>query len=155
MAIVLHPKFPIPDRSKQTIHFSRDEDGVIDIGWCEGVLFDGRPFRAEMWAQDQISMLTFFFSTDGIEDVSVEQIAYVLEDEGLVTFPKTGSKRCEAVMLEDDAGNRVWSVNIAVGAEDVTYLEKAVPIFPYSRVGEPNTMFNLVPIKAAQQGKPI
>lgn len=58
MAIVLQPKYPIPNRSKQTIHFSRDEDGVIDIGWCDGVFSDGPSFRAEMWAQDQISMLT-------------------------------------------------------------------------------------------------
>jgi hypothetical protein len=40
----------------------KDEDGVIDIGWCEGILLDGRAFRAEMWAQDQISMLRHCFS---------------------------------------------------------------------------------------------
>ena len=67
MAIALQPKFPIPDRTKQPVRSTRDEDGVIDIGWCEGVLSDGRAFRAEMWAQDQISMLTLFFSTAGFE----------------------------------------------------------------------------------------
>jgi hypothetical protein len=27
---------------------TKDEDGVIDIGWCDGVLSDGRAYRAEM-----------------------------------------------------------------------------------------------------------
>ena len=61
MAIALQPKFPSSDRSKQTIHFTKDEDGVIDIGWCDGILSDGRAYRAEMWAQDQMSLLTIFF----------------------------------------------------------------------------------------------
>ena len=34
---------------------------------------------------------------------------------------------------------------------DQTYIDNSVPIFPYSKVGEPNTMFNPVPIKAAYQ----
>jgi hypothetical protein len=61
MAIALQPRFPIPDRSKQPVRAEKDEDGVVDIGWCDGVLSDGRPFRAEMWAQDQVSCLTIFF----------------------------------------------------------------------------------------------
>jgi hypothetical protein len=55
MAIALQPKFPVPDRSKQPVRSTKDEKGVIDIGWCDGALSDGRAFRAEMWAQDQIS----------------------------------------------------------------------------------------------------
>jgi hypothetical protein len=60
MAIALQPKYPTPDRSKQRVHFTKDEDGVIDVGWCDGALSDGRAFRAEMWAQDQVSLLTVF-----------------------------------------------------------------------------------------------
>ena len=40
---------------------------------------------------------------------------------------------------------------IVVGDEDQTYIDNSVPIFPYSNVGEPNTMFNPVPIKAAHR----
>ena len=61
MAIVLQPQFPVPDRSRQPVRILKDENGMIDIGWCEGVLSDGRAFRAEMWAQDQVSSLTIFF----------------------------------------------------------------------------------------------
>ena len=40
MAIALQPKFPIPDRTSQPVRSMKDEDGVIDIGWCEGILSD-------------------------------------------------------------------------------------------------------------------
>ena len=46
MAVVLQPRYPLPDRSKQTPLLAKDEDGVIDIGWCDGVLADGRPFAS-------------------------------------------------------------------------------------------------------------
>jgi len=151
MAIVLQPKYPVPDRSEQKLRLSRDEDGVIDIGWCEGVFFDGRSFRAEMWAQDQISMLTIFFSRAGIDDIDAEAIGRVMESEGLVKFRDPSAKRCHCVKVDDAAGNPMWSVNIAIGTDDESYLESAVPIFPYSRRGEPNSMLNPVPIKAAQQ----
>jgi hypothetical protein len=151
MAIVLQPKFPIPDRSKQTVHFSRDEDGIVDVGWCDGVLFDGRPFRAEMWAQDQVSMLTFFFSRAGIDDVDTDALVRVLESEGLFKFRKADARNGNAVKIDDDAGNPIWSVNIMIGNEDESFLEHAVPIFRYSQDGEPNTMFNPTPIKAAHE----
>ncbi|HXQ53513.1 MAG TPA: hypothetical protein VN802_20650 [Stellaceae bacterium] len=154
MAIVLQPKYPIPDRSKQTLNLSRDEDGVIDVGWCEGVLSDGRPFRAEMWAQSEISMLTFFFSSAGIEGVNTEEMVRVLESEALFAFRDPAKKNCRAVMLEDDAGSPMWSANIAIGNDDESFLAQAVPIFPYSREGEPNTMLNPVPIKAAHAAPP-
>lgn len=66
MATALQPKFPAPDRARQPVRSTKDDDGIIDIGWCDGVLSDGRAFRAEMWAQNQVSMLTIFFSTVGI-----------------------------------------------------------------------------------------
>ena len=172
MAIAIQPKFPIPDRSKRPILFTKDRDGVIDIGWCDGVLSDGRAFRAEMWAQDQVSMLTVFFSTIGLEALDVEAMKRFVEQEGLasyleakgaepmkrfieqeklVSFRSNCPSYCSAAVFIDDGGNQVWSVNIVVGDEDQTYIDNSVPIFPYSRVGEPNTMFHPVPIKAAHR----
>jgi hypothetical protein len=52
VAIALQPKYPISDRSNQPVNFVKDEDGVLDIGWCDGALSDGRCFRAEMWPQE-------------------------------------------------------------------------------------------------------
>lgn len=149
MAIALQPKFPIPDRAKRPIRSAKDEDGVIDVGWCDGVLADGRAFHAEMWAQDQVSVLTVFFSTVGLEDLDQETIKHLVEQEGLVSFKEDVPSYCKAAQFVDDGGNRVWSVNIVVGDEDRTYIGDSIPIFPYSKVGEPNTMFSSVPIRAA------
>jgi len=108
MAIALQPKFPIPDRASQPVRSMKDEDGVIDIGWCEGILSDGRAFRAEMWAQDQISSLTFFFSTIGLETLEQDEMKHFVEKEGLVTFKKSGPTYCQALPFRDDGGNQVW-----------------------------------------------
>jgi hypothetical protein len=150
MAIALQPKFPIPDRSKQPVRSTKDEEGVIDIGWCDGALSDGRAFRAEMWAQDQISMLTIFFSSISMNELNQDAIRQFVQKEGLVSFAeKTDQKYCSAAKFTDDAGNQLWSVNIVVGDEDTTFLTNSIPIFQYSKIGEPNTMFQPVPISAA------
>jgi hypothetical protein len=80
------------------------------------------------------------FSTVGLEDLNAEGIKRFVEQEGLVPFRKTDPSHCAASAFIDDGGNQLWSVNIVVGDEDRTYI--AVPIFLYSKVGEPNTMFN-------------
>ncbi len=142
MAIALHPKFPIPDRSKQPVRAAKDEDGVIDIGWCDGALSDGRAFRAEMWAQDQISMLTIFFSALNMDEMDEDAVQEFVQEEGLVSFAdNAGPKYCSVAKFADDAGNQLWSVNIVVGDEDQTYISDSIPIFPFSKSGEPNTMF--------------
>ena len=121
MAIALQPKFPIPDRTSQPVRSMKDEDGMIDIGWCEGVLSDGRAFRAELWAQDQVSSLTLFFSAIGLETLEQDAMKHFVEKEGLVTFKKSGPTYCQALLFRDDGGNQVWSVNIVVGDEDGTF----------------------------------
>jgi hypothetical protein len=152
MAIALQPRFPMPDRSKISVRFAKDADGVIDVGWCDGVLSDGRAFRAEMWAQDQVSILTFFFSTSGLENCDDQQLLQLIERERLVDFADEAHCFCEGRKYNDRAGNELWSVNVVVGADRDTYVSGSVPLFPYSKAGEPNTMFNPLPIKAAHRG---
>ena len=150
MAIVLQPKFPIPFLDHNKSEPQNDDEGITEIGWCDGVLADGRPFRAEMWAQDQVSMLTIFFSEVGLEQHDQDVLRKLVEAEGLITFAAQPSCIFESSIIKDDAGNRMWSVNIPVGDEDHTFLVGSVPIFRYSGVNEPDTMFNPLPIKTAQ-----
>jgi hypothetical protein len=113
---------------------------------------DGRAFRAEMRAQDQISMLTLFFSTAGLESLEPDAMKRFVEEECLITFKKNGPTHCDAALFRDDGGNQFWSVNIVVGNDDDrTFIDNSVPIFPYSNIGEPNTIFNPAPIKAAHR----
>ena len=141
MAIALNPKFPAPDRSDQTINRVKDEDGVIDVGWNEGVMSDGRPFRIEMWAHDGVSMLTAFFSAFDFADLNDEKIAALILAEAFVTFREGARQYIEKMLRDDPSGNLMWSASVVVGDEDLTSLAGPLPIFPHPSVGEASSIF--------------
>ncbi len=92
-----HPK---PDRSDQRPNFRKTEDHpAIDIGWNEGVLSDGRPYRAECWAEEQVTSLAVFFSAAGIKDLTNADALALLEREGLVTYRAGGFRSAAARMF--------------------------------------------------------
>lgn len=124
--------YPKPDRSSYEIKKDKAEDGSIDIGWNEGFLSDARPFRAECWAQDQVTALTIFFSTKGLENYSDKDFKNLLEKEGLVKFAP-GEAHVSAMPVTDASGNDMWSVNIVVGDEEETYVLDSVVVRPYER----------------------
>lgn len=71
-----HPK---PDRSNYAPNRVKTPDNdQIDIGWNEGFLSDGRPYRLECWAQDQFTCVTVFMSTEGLETYANEQLVEML-----------------------------------------------------------------------------
>jgi len=96
-------------------------------------------------------MLTVFFSALGIENLDAEAMKRLVEKEGLISFQNAGQDFCEAALYIDDGENQMWSVNIVVGDDDLKYIDKSIPIFPYSKIGEPNTMLNSTPIRAAHR----
>ncbi len=72
-----HPK---PDRSNYTPnHIKTPENDQIDIGWNEGFMSDGRPYRIGCWAQDQSTCVTVFMSAEGLETYSRAQFVELLE----------------------------------------------------------------------------
>ena len=106
--------FHVPDRSDITPNFSpTDENDVVDVGWCNGVLSEGRPYRAEFWVQDQLTLVTFLFSTSGIENYSNEQHSHFLEAENLIKF--RGDKRSVGSMaIRDASDNEMWSITACI-----------------------------------------
>jgi hypothetical protein len=64
-----------------------------------------------------------------------------VENERLVSF-KGERRYCASAKWLDDAGIEFWSVNIVVGDDENTFINQSFPIFPYSKQGGPNTMFN-------------
>lgn len=154
MATVLQPKFSIPNRSKQPVRLVKDEEGVRDIGWCEGVLSDGHAFRAEMWAQDQVSILTIFFSTCNFPDLPVSEMKTLVTTEGLCTFKDDQHQYCDGETLFDDAGNHMWSINIVVGDGGGTFISDSIPIYPYSTSAQPHSLFNPVPLTGVREKCP-
>ena len=60
------PRYPCADRSSFIPNDRKSPaNPALDIGWSEGTLRDGRPWRAECWAEDGVTSLTFFLSTTG------------------------------------------------------------------------------------------
>ena len=145
MAVAMQIKFPVPDRSDQRINHAKDENGVIDVGWNEGLMSDGRPFRMEMWAEEGVSMLTVFFSATDLPDLDDEQMAALVLAEGFVTFREGADHYIDKMLRTDPAGNAVWSANIVVGDEDQTYVAGSLPIFRHPDGPEHRSIFNSVP----------
>jgi hypothetical protein len=129
----MDPVYPKPDRSNVPRNFSKTpENEVIDVGWQEGVLEDGRPFHGEYWAQDQVGVMTFFFSTLGIENATKEEMEALVEREGLLQF-KPGKRYVQVEKYIDAAGSEMFSVNIVVGDDEETYIESGKPLTRYVR----------------------
>ena len=128
--------YPKPDRSDQTPNAVKTpENDVLDIGWNEGVLSDGRPYRVECWAQDQVTSLTYFFSTHGLETMTNAQFAELLVREGLLQF--TSSQRYVAARpLKDASANAMWSVNVVLGDDEQTFVDDRVPLRRYAKPGK-------------------
>lgn len=101
------------------------ENDVLDVGWYEGTFSDGRPFRTECWCQDQVTMITFFFSTIDLENASQGEIAGLLVSENLVRF-NSDKRYLAARRFVDPSGNEMWSINIVVGDGETVFLEDRV-----------------------------
>ena len=114
-------------------------------------LSDGRPFRAETWAQDGVTMLTIFFSNIGLKELDNEVLHRFVQNEGLVTFVDNEQNHFHARNWTNDAGNECWSVNIAVGADEETFIERFSSGLSLFKDRRTDTMFNPYPIKAAHK----
>lgn len=125
--------YPAPDHSAHTPNFVKTpENPSVDIGWNEGVMSDGRPWRAECWAADGITMLTFFFSNLGLETYAGAELAALLTREGLVKLERPGED-VGVMRLTDPRGNEFFSVNVVVGSEDDLHVRESVPLRKYPR----------------------
>ena len=119
------------DRSDYVPNFKkRDSDDHIDLGYIEGYLSNGSPFRSERWAAFQMTFLTIFIPTDGIENTSPEEIKRLLIKEELIIF--NDDKYSENVhegnnvsmkKITDTNSNNFWEIQILVGDEDKVYIE--------------------------------
>ena len=125
--------YPKPDRSNYTPNFRKtDEDPQLDIGWAEGHLTDGPPYRLEAWCEDQITSITVFFATAGLEHLTSEDFPDFLEREELVRY-LTPRRSAYAMQLTDPKGTRIWSVNVVIGVDDELYAGGGPNLKAYER----------------------
>lgn len=93
-----------------------DEGGVKNIGWSCGMLKD-RPYFAECWTIDGMTVLTFFVSVIGIEDYTAEKFDVLFEENNIFT-KKADAQETTIRKLIDKSGNCFFSVNVIVGLPD-------------------------------------
>lgn len=123
-------KYPSIDRTNYQVCKVKNGDGILDIGWTEGRLTDGRPYRAELWAQDQVTVLTVFFSALGLEDFDTAALSSLIETHGVVSFGSLIAP-ISVSLFQDGKENTFWSVNIAVGDEESTFIKSSATIYSY------------------------
>jgi hypothetical protein len=123
--------FPAPDRSDFVpITTKSAENDLLDIGWNSGILSDSRPFRMECWAQDGVTMLTFFIPAKENETGGDDYFAGLLQSEGLVTF-NPGPRYVSGAKFRDRSGNLVWSVNVVVADDEDTFVSSSPMLHRY------------------------
>jgi hypothetical protein len=124
---------PKPDRSAFLPKlFPVDEDEELDNGWVEGKFSDGRPYRGEMWSWDHLSAVTFFFSTVGIENLSEQGLADLLQREVSLQFK--GEKRISAEKMMDFSDQEMWSVSLLVRDGEETLVAVGLQFKPYEEI---------------------
>ncbi len=126
-------KYPVPDRSGFTPNFTKtEENDVLDIGWAEGTLSDGRPYRFECWCQDQVTAVTIFLSATGLQDLDDRGVQNLLEKEDLLHFP---FPKCyvSSRAFRDPGGNDLLSINVVIGDEEQTYASGGPALHRYPR----------------------
>ena len=124
-------RYPRPDRSDFIPAAGEAGCGRADIGWDEGLLSDGRPFRAEAWVEGRATVLTIFFCARGLREASSEALGRLLAGEGLLRFAGD-RRRITTRRWVDPAGNALWAVDVIVADQDARYVAvAALTLKPY------------------------
>ncbi len=119
-----------PDRSDYLPNLAQQpNDAPVDIGWFEGQLSDSRPFRAEMWRQDHLTVVTFFFAMEELEHLSQTSLRNLLAKEGLVAF--LGPAFVMGSAFTDAAEQALWSVSVIIAEHGKALAKERFLLNPY------------------------
>ena len=83
----------------------------IDLGYFEGALANGRPYRAEVWTEYGLASVTCFCERREDEVLSKLEAADLLEGSGLIFFESEARRSAYPVAISDSVGMPCWSIN--------------------------------------------
>src|SRR5688572_4494309 len=116
--------YPAPDRSNFQKNEYRDDPYLPegDLGYRVGELPDGRPFRAEVWFTEGMTLVTFFFSVIDLETASPEELMALLVAELNADRIPTDLRTLKpdgVHTITDAAGQVMYSITFAAGLPDL------------------------------------
>lgn len=121
--------YPFPCKRMST----KGSDDTTNIGFAQGVFSDGRPFHAECWATEGITLLTFFFSAFGLENFKNKDFVEYLMSEGVIELIEGKFPSCGPGVFFDDSKHKMYSVSIAIGNEDGLLVDSEMPLHAWKR----------------------
>ena len=126
-----HPEKFLPMNKPDNEVPPRNEYDETNIGWYAGLLDEKRPFFAECWAVDGMTVLTMFVSTLGIENETPEELEQRFLDRGYYR-KREGADRAPAVRTFAADGNEFYSINVTVGVDDEPAVIEGASIFSWN-----------------------
>ncbi|MFN4774165.1 MAG: hypothetical protein ACK6DR_02015 [Gemmatimonas sp.] len=134
-------RYPAVDRSDFVPNFDGHMgDHVFDIGWAEGVLEDGRPFRMECWGLAGSTGVTVFVASEGLIGpnaiANAEAVQALLERSGVITLLAPHDLQESSLLhFTDPSGAACLSISYVVADEWDEYFVTAHPLLTSYRGG--------------------
>lgn len=134
-------RYPAVDRSDFVPNFDGHMgDHVFDIGWAEGVLEDGRPFRMECWGLAGSTGVTVFVASEGLIGpnaiANAEAVQALLERSGVITLLAPHDLQESSLHhFTDPSGTACLSISYVVADEWDEYFVTAHPLLTSYRGG--------------------
>lgn len=134
-------RYPAVDRSDFVPNFDGHMgDHVFDIGWAEGVLGDGRPFRMECWGLAGSTGVTVFMASEGLTGpdaiANAEAVQALLERSGVITLLAPHDLQESSLHhFTDPSGTACLSISYVVADEWDEYFVTAHPLLTSYRGG--------------------
>ena len=104
--------YPSIDRSN--IDFLSSSD-LCNIGYHEGTLRDGRPYRLEVWSQGGLDNVTIFISNKDLEDKSEVDLVKYISQEGIIDIT---DDKAVVNLIDDINDNSFYSINLVLNNRD-------------------------------------
>ncbi len=125
-----------PDRSCFRPRLDRtDKIYELDLGWGEGCFSDGRPYRAELWAWNNVFVVTFYFSNAGLEKTSTNELLDLLKKENLL-YPLNHNTPA-AEIVRDASENEMWSLSVPLVRDGRPEAKTDIRFRPYAGYSQP------------------
>ena len=111
--------------TREIVHHDGEMPDCID--YHEGYFDDGTSYVSELWCEDNVTFMTYYFSSENLKNDEKEIEKYLINEGKLIE----GQEHHLGIMeieLSGEAcyrhvGEDIYSVTVAIGDDDIDYCE--------------------------------